>query len=91
MYPKGPWKTDQLVLNKQWIVTRRVRDFNDVVCRIDEPYNTRETADLIAAAPELFEALQEILRIERNPHSSADKINALIKAEDALANAKGYK
>lgn len=90
----GPWRLDGLAISASMEV---------VVCWVGEPaqypgdiatfcFNHEANARLIAATPELLEALRDLAEAARNevgPKASPSLSNALFEADVAIAKAEG--
>lgn len=97
----GPWSVDNIALTGQHLVMRvcpgdKTRGaFNDEVCRLAAPYDAIENARLIAAAPELLEALKvcrDFFHGMFNDESAEDfyeNIEAYKAVVSAIAQAEG--
>lgn len=98
-HTRGPWK----MLEHSWSDTSIVAEgFDHGICRLDINHATEESQDadaalmaanarLIATAPELLEALQEMVEFfQPNAWGSNDnKVDALASARAAIAKATG--
>lgn len=93
-YTPGPWSADQIAMTKDWVITRVCPGnldkydrppFVDNFARLEPPYDCEANARLIAAAPELLEALEALI-----PHWRGDA-KLFDRACDAIAKAKGVK
>ena len=92
MYTKGKWEASKSPLG-DWIVST-----DDIlICRVDWYFN----ANLISAAPEMYEALKAILanceligneyRPTLSIESTMELYDAIERAEQAIAKAEGKK
>lgn len=68
-----------------WAVAQAVQPANSRACHIDADANAR----LIAAAPELLAALEELERVESSPHSETIRYLARERARAAIDMVKG--
>ena len=88
-HTKGPWKLDGG--KQEWFSVRA--DHYGVVCNIPGyGIGAREAnARLIAAAPELLEALEECKEVMADPFAYGETCisDAIAKARAAIAKAKG--
>lgn len=89
-YPPGPWRIDGL----------RIRSGKRTICEVyvSNEGDTKNIADLIAAAPEMIDALREIdsriEKIRRKAHRYDDEVNEhldniAVAVHDAMERAKG--
>jgi len=88
-FTSGPWIVRE---NEPWVIAKDYGDMKSVF-HVNHPAEPSETqmanAHLIAAAPELYEALDD-LRAELFLHAEGNYFRPLLdKAEAALAKARG--
>lgn len=85
----GPWKATAFSVVE---ANPRIPGETQTICEMASPWNTenyRANARLIAAAPELLEALQELEKVESSPHSETKRFLAREQARAAIAKAQG--
>ena len=80
-FTRGPWEISKHQDGSSLIVIGP-EDWD--IARVDYP-DRNPNAHLIAAAPELYETLEEVIRISDRKHDAWDKAKA------ALAKARGEK
>ena len=80
---KGPWYAVQPKECAGWFVVATDPEGNDTVDESGDGGFEKETAHLIAAAPDLYNALEEVIRISDRKHDAWDKAKA------AIAKARG--
>lgn len=92
-YTKGPWKIDRTIDG-----FRSVSDGTKTICTVGEADifpSVEDDAALIAAAPELVEALADLVEeiryrgLAKNIKKDFSLMNYLVQAEKALTKAKG--
>jgi len=98
MYTKGPWEWDGNVCDYDkdneapWLVTERKNNTSYVVLSGEIECDSEANARLIAAAPELLEALEEANDMADKllrgvPVRNADEV--ILRVSKAIAKAKG--
>lgn len=89
---KGPWAAHD---DEESMATSVVMsEFGDILCVVGTYMTSMEedyaNANLIAAAPELLEALQELVHADTHGIKNCSaQVNALEKAKSAIAKALG--
>ncbi len=89
----GPWQSDAAGESHEWVV---LSSENQSICAcmngVGGKDRVQANARLIAAAPELLEALEDVLKItmfHSNPESELERRKS--KARAAIAKAKGVR
>lgn len=94
----GPWR----VLNDGITVVPPKPRGQTVICRMREVYGNRaerqKNAALVAASPDLLEALREVIRLVPRPYATVDVLDkgpdpehpAVIAARATIAKAEGW-
>lgn len=89
----GPWKYDFQSVDREWAIV--TNPYGLIVANVNADSRQTANARLIAAAPDLLEALEQIMpSIEDNDSITASQIrhvyaDALNAARAAIAKAKG--
>lgn len=94
-YSEGPWEVCVDPPNPQWFAGVTVGNKHHRICDVSQLGPTQgevgeANGRLIAAAPDLLEALQELLKSPAGDYDTTDGYeNACKKAEAAIAKATG--
>ena len=89
-YAKGEWGYceyfgDYWVADKDGNPVATIKDLNE--SEFDD--NTRKVGKLISAAPDLLEALEELLELSKETHFQYNDVLKQEKAQQAINKAKG--
>ena len=84
-FTKGPWKSVRCAPFSYRITTDRKDQVQDVIVH---EVRCEENAQLVAAAPELYDALQALLDVAPFAVNAGDK-EIHLRAQKALAKARG--
>lgn len=98
-FTKGPWSADSPYSTMFMVVDSQQQPITEVQCGTDEHGDylacekEKANAHLIAAAPELYDALEDLLeQLDMTPELNLDSWGVYtFEAEAALAKARGEK